>query len=131
MSKATQAVVSKKSQYWMPKNRYYELKYFCFQFWDWQKQRSWLDGLATRENREPTEEEAIKRAALSHRIEMVMNAIDDSTKDHPEIYEDLLYGVTKGYSYDAMAAKKVLPLSREAYYNIYRLFFYLLGRARE
>ena len=115
----------------MPKNRYYELKYFCFQFWDWQKQRSWLDGLATRENREPTEEEAIKRAALSHRIEMVMNAMDEATREHPEIYEDLLYGVTRGYSYDSMSAKKVLPMSREAYYNIYRFFFYLLHRARE
>lgn len=131
MCKATQAVVSKKNPYWMPKNRYYELKYFCFQFWDWQKQRSALDGLATRENREPTEREAIKRAALSHKIEMVMNCIEDATKDHPEIYEDLLYGVTKGYSYDSMATKKVLPLSRETYYNIYRLFFYLLHCSRE
>lgn len=131
MCKATQAVVSKKNPYWMPKNRYYELKYFCFQFWDWQKQRSALDGLATRENREPTEREAIKRAALSHRIEMVMNAMDEATKKHPEIYEDLLYGVTRGYSYDSMSAKKVLPMSREAYYNIYRYFFYLLHCARE
>lgn len=130
MSKATQATVSKKNPLWIPKNRYYELKYFCLQFWEWQKQRSALDGLATRENREPTEREAIKRAALSEKIEMVLNSIDAATKKHPEIYEDLLYGVTNGFSYDTMAARKVLPLSREVYYNIYRLFFYLLHRAR-
>lgn len=131
MCKATQAVVSKKNPYWMPKNRYYELKYFCFQFWDWQKQRSRLDGLATRENRSPTEEEAIKRAALSGKIKMVLDSMDRATKERPEIYEDLLYGVTKGYSYDSMASRKVLPLSREAYYNIYRRFFWVLSNTRE
>lgn len=131
MGKATQSTLSKKNPYWIPKNRYYELKYFCFQFWEWQKRRAQLDGLATRENRDPTEEEAIKRTALSHRIEMVMSAMDVATKDHPEIYEDLLYGVTRGYSYDSMSTKKVLPMGRDAYYNIYRYFFYLLHRARE
>ena len=131
MSKATQATVSRKNPYWMPKNRYYELKYFCLQFWDWQKQRAILDGLATKENRDPTEKEGIRRASLSDKIQMVMRCLDAATASVPEVYEDLLYGVTKGISYDTMSAKKVISVGREAYYNIYRLFFHVLDRTRK
>lgn len=128
MSKVTQAAVSKKNPFWIPKNRYYELKYFCLQFWDWQKRRAQLDGLATRENREPTEFEAIERAELDEKIRKVMRCATLAANDYDGY---LLDGVTKGYSYDTMAAKKVLPIGREAYYVLYRKFFWLLDGARK
>ena len=127
MGNATQTAVSKKNPFWIPKNRYYELKYFCLQFWDWQKRRAQLDGLATRENREPTEFEAIERAELDAKIRQVMNNARLAAHQYDDI---LLTGVTKGLSYDAMATKKVLPIARDAYYTIYRKFFYLLDGAR-
>ena len=127
MSKATQAAVSKKNPFWLPKNRYYELKYFCLQFWDWQKRRAQLDGLATHENREPTEPEAIERAELDEKIRKVMSCAKLAAHEYDDI---LLTGVTKGQSYDTMSAKKVLPMSREAYYAIYRKFFWLLDGSR-
>lgn len=125
--KATQAAVSKKNPFWIPKNRYYELKYFCLQFWDWQKRRAQLDGLATRENREPTEYEAIERAELDGKIRQVMNCAHLASYQYDDI---LLTGVTKGLSYDAMAVTKVLPMARDAYYTMYRKFFFLLDGAR-
>lgn len=128
MSKATQAVVSKKNPFWLPKNRYYELKYFCLQFWDWQKRRAQLDGLATRENREPTESEAIERAELSEKIQKVMNCAKLAAHD---LDSYLLTGVTKGLSYDSMASREVLPVGRDAYYVIYRKFFWLLDGSRK
>lgn len=128
MSKATQASVSKKNPFWIPKNRYYELKYFCLQFWDWQKRRAQLDGLATKENREPTESEAMERAELDEKIKKIMRCATLAAHD---LDEYLITGVTKGYSYDTMAAKKILPIGREAYYVIYRKFFWLLDGSRK
>lgn len=128
MAKATQAVVSKKNQFWLPKYRYYELKYFCLQFWDWQKRRAQLDGIATRENREPTEWEAIERAELDEKIRKVMTAVRLAAHQYDDY---LLTGVTKGVSYDTMAAKKVLPIARDEYYVLYRKFFWLLDAARK
>ena len=128
MANATQAVVTKKNPFWLPKNRYYELKYFCLQFWDWQKRRAQLDGLATRENREPTELEAIERAELDEKIRKVMTCCTLAAHQYDEY---LLKGVTKGLSYDTMAAKKVLPIARDAYYVLYRKFFWLLDSSRK
>lgn len=128
MARATQAVVTKKNQFWLPKNRYYELKYFCLQFWDWQKRRAQLDGLATRENREPTESEAIERAELDEKIRKVMTCCTLAAHQYDEY---LLTGVTKGLSYDTMATRKVLPIARDAYYVIYRKFFWLLDASRK
>lgn len=130
MGKATQSTLSKKNPYWIPKNRYYELKYFCLQYWEWQRRRAQLDGLATRENREPTEEEAFERAELDDKIKMVMRCIDSVTFDK-ELYGALLKGVTKGLSYDTMAVRNVLPVGRECYYVLYRKFFWLLDSARK
>lgn len=128
MSKATQANVSKKNPFWIPKNRYYELKYFCLQFWDWQKRRNELDGLATRENREPTEWEALERTELDQKIRMVMSSARLATHDYDKY---LIIGVTKGLSYDTMSAREVLPIGRDTYYNLYRKFFWILDGARK
>ena len=128
MAKATQAMVTKKNPFWLPKNRYYELKYHCLQFWDWQKRRAQLDGIATKENREPTEWEAVERAELDEKIRRIMTAVRLAAHQYDDY---LLTGVTKGLSYDTMAAKKVLPISRDAYYVMYRKFFWLLDAARK
>ena len=128
MANATQAMVTKKNPFWLPKNRYYELKYHCLQFWDWQKRRAQLDGIATKENREPTEWEAVERAELDEKIRRIMTAVRLAAHQYDDY---LLTGVTKGLSYDTMAAKKVLPISRDAYYVMYRKFFWLLDAARK
>lgn len=130
MGNATQTTVSKRNPFWIPKNRYYELKYFCLQFWDWQKRRAQLDGLATRENREPTEPEAMERAELNAKIKMVMTCLEMVTNDD-KLYSSLLTGITKGKSYDTMAASRVMPVGRDRYYNDYRRFFYILDAARK
>ena len=131
MCKATQSVVTKKSPLWIPKNRYYELKYYCLQFWDWQRRRAQLDGLATRERRDPTEPEAIERAELDDKIGTVMTCLDAVAKDNESLYSALLTGITKGKSYDTMAASKVMPVSRDYYYMVYRRFFKVLDVARK
>lgn len=36
--------LSKQNKYWIDKNRYYELKYFCLQYPLWKKEYEMLDG---------------------------------------------------------------------------------------
>lgn len=36
------AEISHKSPYWIPKHRYYELRSFCMQYPDWQKEIRWI-----------------------------------------------------------------------------------------
>lgn len=138
MAKVTQSMVSKKNPFWIPKNRYYELKYFCFQFWDWQRRRLELDGIATKYNREPTESEALERYELQTRIDMVMNALvastyktTNTTELDMRLEKIILDGVTKGYSYDYMSNRKIMPVGRDLYYVVYRKFFYHLDIARK
>lgn len=128
MSKATEGTLSKKNPFWIPKNRYYELKYFCYQYQDWQKQYASLDGLATRENREPTEREALEKVYLDGKIKLIQNT---AALAGGWISDELLSGVTKGYSYDSMNTRKRMPCCREVYYTIYRKFFWLLDKERE
>lgn len=127
MSTVIRSEVSKKNPFWIPKHRYYELKHFCYQFWDWQERRASLDGLATRDNREPTEPEAIERAILDTKIKMV-----DTAHDAAGEFEDvLLRGVTKGLTYDQMNARTPIICCREKYYRMYRKFFWMLDQARQ
>lgn len=128
MSTVIRSEVSKKNPFWIPKHRYYELKHFCYQFWDWQARRASLDGLATREHRAPTEPEAIERAVLDSKIEMVMDTMHDAAGEFDMI---LLQGVTKGLTYDQMNARKPVPFCREKYYQMYRKFFWMLDAVRQ
>ena len=109
MGKYSQSNVSKKNPLWIPKNRYYELKYFCLKYWDWQKERAQLDGMASKENREPTEWEGVRKAELEGKIKMVMTCLRLASRD---LEEHLLYGVTKGLSYDTLSARKQIPACR-------------------
>ncbi|MBO7449408.1 MAG: hypothetical protein J6U54_03480 [Clostridiales bacterium] len=128
MGKVTQTELSKRSRFWIPKNRYYELKYFCLQYWDWQRRRAELDGIATRERREPTESEAIEKAELDAKIRDVLTTCETAGGF---VSLELLTGVTKGLSYDVMNTRHLVPVGREAYYVIYRKFFWMLDHARK
>lgn len=119
--------VSKKNEFWIPKHRYYELKHFCYQFWDWQRRRALLDGMATKENREPTESEAIERAVLDEKIKMVMTAAYQAAGD---MDRSLLECVTKGRTYEDINARKYIGCGRDKFYKMYRKFFFLLDAMR-
>lgn len=124
--RAAYSPLSKDNPYWLPKNRYYELKYFCLQFDDWKKRKAAIDGLATMKHRSPTEYEAIERIALEENIKIVEHSIRLTVGDVLGIEKPLLDGVTKGKSYDSMKAKNHIPCCREAYYRYYRKFFWVL-----
>ena len=76
---------------------------------------------------DPTARAAEIRLYYTNRIRM----IEDSAKQaDPFLAGFIVYGVTNGVSYDIMNAKFQLPCSKDAYYVLYRKFFWILDKAR-
>ena len=131
--------LSPKSRYWIDRHRYYELKHFCLQYPLWIRARASLDGLSRRALRltppsptglvqSPTSRCAEQRLWYTERIAMVE---ESAAEADPLLGPYLLRGVTEGLSYDCLKAQLALPCSREAYYESYRKFFWLLSEKRQ
>jgi len=83
---------------------------------------------------DPTGDLAVRRAELHNRCEMVEQTAIES---HPDDYQFLIWNVTQeGASYDFMyeyakAHDDTLPVcSRKEFYQIRRLFFFLIDKKR-
>ena len=132
------AEISKKSEYWLDRHRYYELKHFCLQYPVWKKAYASLDGLSRRPDdlikiqtsgiSDPTVKCAESKAFFSARMEMVEKA---AMETHPFLGSYILRGVTEGLSYDKLNAQEAVPCCKDTYYDFYRRFFWLLSKVRE
>lgn len=129
-------VLSKKNPYYIPKQRYYELKHFCLQYNDWKRTLTKITGWksvpenagaivnATPAN--PTEQLALLRAFFSCRIEMLEHC---AVLCDPVLAPYILLGVTEGLSYEILRTRGC-PCCKDIYYNLYRRFFWVLSRER-
>lgn len=130
--------LSRKNRYWIEKHRYYELKHFCMQYPGWKRLLQTINSLPTRSSElifregsefsDPTSKSAELRELYIRRIEMVEKAARDTD---PIIGMDILQGVTQGIGYDILKARIDIPCCKEAYYELYRKFFWLLDKARQ
>lgn len=128
MGKVTYGVLSGQNGCAISKYRYFELKYFCFQYPEWKRRLSELDGLATRGKHAPTETEAFEKLELTEKIKMVQDTVEvvgEWCKDA------LLDCVTEGIPYDKLNARNPIPCGRELFYKTYRKFFYVLSCTRK
>lgn len=129
--------ISKKNPYYIPGNRYHELKYFCLQYPVWKKAYESLTSLSARPYdlerirksgiSNPTANCAESKAYFSERMKMVWDAAQETDK---VIGQYILRGVTKGLSYDSINADTRIPCSRAEYYQLYRKFFWILDKKR-
>lgn len=137
------AELSEKNKYYVPKYRYYELKYYCLQYTDWSKAYKELDVkniqlksggvnlLGVSNHLSPSDvvsRLATKKARYHEKIESIHKALEHIDKT---IQPYLLKGVIKGESYDKMSLHDVLPCSKAEYYDNYRRFFWELDRIIE
>ena len=137
MNDTVRPELSKKSEYWIPKHRYYELKHFCQQYPEWKAARAWIDGFSDSQQlgdrvqtstlADRTADSAQLRIVYSDRIDMVDNAAEQAD---PELAYFIRKGVTEGYSYEALRLRFNMPCGRETYYDRYRKFFWHLHLAR-
>ena len=130
--------LSKKNKYWIDKNRYYELKYFCLQYPLWKRAHLDLDGLKTSSCelvrtsdgmlRDSVAICASERELYSSRMAVVEKAARDAD---PYLANYILKAVTEGYSYTYLESMLEIPCSRDTYYDRYRKFFWLLDRYKD
>lgn len=138
MSTNIRPEITKKNEYWISKERYYELKHFCLQYDDWKKVLLSLNSLTSKQdnsyttNRKyrtsPVERLALLRSGYLEKINMIDDA---ANKADPEISKYLLLAVTKNISCSSLITKYQMPCGKDKFYEAYRKFFYYLSSFRE
>lgn len=136
MSTVIRPVVTKKNEYYIPKERYYELKHFCLQYLDWQlycnsligSSRRYNDGIRSSDPSDPVFEAVRKRERYLNYINMVENAAEQTD---PVLGHYILKGVIHGYTYEMVNAREQVPCCRVTYYELYRKYFWILSRLRD
>lgn len=130
--------LSKKNKYWVNKNRYYELKYFCLQYPLWKRAYDSLDGMrvssfdltGVRASSSCTDilgRVMDERTIYLERMQLVENAAREAD---PYLASYILKAVTEGYAYTYLESMLEIPCSRDTYYDRYRRFFWLLDQAK-
>lgn len=130
--------LSRRNQYYISKHRYLELKHFCLQYPEWQREYNQIsmyppsDGFAkisaNHSDGSFIEKIALLRNELMFKMELV--------KSNAMIVDDYLgpfifRAVTEDLSYNYLYTKTGMACSMEMYYDRYHKFFWLLDRARE
>lgn len=111
------------------KFRYYELRYFCRQYHEWEKQKSEIKIFPGGNYRErvsdPTGDVAVKLAGLDYKIEIVNKCLKEAA---PDIEEWMKKCVVDGKSYDVLVSDGV-PCGKEYFYQRYKYFFSRLNQS--
>lgn len=129
--------LSKKNKYWIDKNRFYELKYFCLQYPLWKYTYEALDGLQACSYGLTGSKSNLPGDITSMRVEEReryferMQAVEQAAiETDPYLASYILKAVTEGLSFNYLKSRLEIPCSRDMYYDRYRRFFWILDLAR-
>ena len=139
MATIVRAEISEKNKYHIDKHRHYELKHFCLQYPKWKREYSLCSSVGPKITNfqqfisgntlsDPTAKSAVNRYFYLERIKMIELAAKQAGED---LGEYILKAVTEGLSYTYLRNTLKIPCSRDAYYERYRKFFWLLNRLRD
>lgn len=130
--------LSKKNKYWIDKNRFYELKYFCLQYPLWKHACEALDGIRIRsygltgsKSNLPGDITGMCVEERSRYFERMKSVEDAAIEADPYLASYILKAVTEGLSYNYLKARLEIPCSRDMYYDRYRRFFWILDQLKE
>lgn len=137
---STKATISRRNPDFLPKHRYLELVHLCLQYDDMIAEHGALLQTSVRAvqiregpggsapGKSPTEENAIRAAELSKRIDAVRRCAYAAAG--PRMAARLIRNVTKGKPYDVIQAEEgePLPISNRQFYKQRRRFFWLLDK---
>lgn len=147
MSTVIRNEISEKSEYYLPKHRYLELRHFCAQYYSWAKQKSQIQSTLMTLNayntgifinssgyRDPTVDAAIKLESLDRRMHMVEHIATDID---PVLGHYIFRSVTEEKTYEAinrdLESRNIVPIpcGRNVFYSMCRKFFWRLDKARD
>lgn len=139
MSTTIRPEISKNKEYYIDRERFYELKHFCRQYPNWKKEylnlRNEIVQNVKREGdiktisglSRKTEDLAVKMAYISEKIDLV----DSIISDLDELLSKWIFlAVTEGFSYDYLRVKLGMKHSKGSFYNEFRKFFWILSEKR-
>ena len=127
--------VSKKNPYYISRHRFYELKHYCLQYYEWKKLKCELEdilsfdktglGQNATEWADPTGNIAVKIDGLNRKMEQIekLTRLTD-----PFIQRYLFKAVTEGLSYTYLKTALGMPCSKEYFYRRYRKFWWMLSQ---
>ncbi len=123
--------LSKKNPYRLESRfREYELIYFCLQYPEWKKRLITLTIKGSEDEwSDPTGEEAVERASLKEKIEMVERCVLKAAGD--ELYFYMLKGITEGTSYTNLKTYQGMKCSSDRYFAVRHKVFYLLSQEKQ
>lgn len=137
MGTVIRSEISKKSRYYLPKERYLELVHFCRQYPEWKKAyisadglmmgRCGTDGVSGGALPDPTAEAAMRKLYFLERIRMVEQAANEAAETMDGL---MIEAVTEGASYECLNARRGVPCGKDAWYVLYRRFFWILDKLR-
>lgn len=130
--------VSRQNKYHISKHRYYELKHFCLQYPDWKRSYQALNytianpavnDICIRSDRETDMVSKLVETRLYYasKLDLIEKA---AFATDPIIGPYILKAVTEGISYEILKVRENVPCGKDAYYELYRRFFWLLHRSR-
>lgn len=128
--------ISEKNPYYIPKERYLELKHFCLQYKSWAKQLNEMNVALTgydyrmprgSAKTDPVLDLVVRRKVLTELIDMVTSAAKKAGGDY---WRYILITVTEGRGYISLTMNDGLQLPRDTYYILIRKFYWLLDKAR-
>ena len=119
-------------QYSIDKATRQTVRAYCLLYPKWQREHASLIGLQSRSGdhggsgrTDPTASQAIRAAHLGEKIFQLEDAVRTVA---PEIYKELLLGVTRsGMTFDVLKRNKGIPCERDYYYQKRREFYELMS----
>lgn len=126
--------LSQKNKYYIPKERYLELIYYCRQYHQWKqeidnmydvKSNSFikLGDSGKYEPYDPTEEDALKLYDLTQKTQLIFDAL----RGIEEPLKSFVFrGVVEPLSFETLVKQFDIPCSKEVYYRERRKFFFAL-----
>ena len=136
MSTQTRPELSKKSKYWIPRHRYFELKHFVQQYPEWEMKINSIDSMIKsnldkdgklNDIPDPVGKAVELRTEYNHYMDICCVS---AMNTHPILGMYILNAVMHNVSYDKIKARLEIPCGREMYYELYRKFFWLLDQVR-
>lgn len=137
MSTNQVAEVSKANKYHISKHRMYELRHYVQQYPDWIA--------LLRYSIRPSTSDPIKQVDCRGGDDPTADIVEyrDKLLRHTAIVEAaaketdfvigplILKGVCEGWGYDKLSARYTVPCCKDAYYKLYRRFFWILDKKRD
>lgn len=136
MSTDIRAEISHNNQYYISKERYYELLHFCRQYKDYKIQYnealSASRQLLNNEIKHMSDSSEVERkASKMYEYSRKIDIIDENlTLAGGDIHYYLFLAVTRGLSFNNLKTSMNMPCGKNYFYKRYRKFFWLLDQAR-